>query len=439
MELPAPTLLAAALYALAIHRLRFDRVSALILLGGLALYLFHLHSTTYLEFALDAPFHAYYVEYIGMHRAVPPDVYDAMRHPPLYYGLAAIVWNVGAVLHMEEPMALVRYGSLALYLVFMLMSTHMLRRLLSERDISYYTALALLVFWPIGVTMGGRITCDLLTYISQIGLVYALARFLERYEPRFIAWAFWAAALAVSAKNSGVLLLGISFCALLVAMWQHRASLKALLRADIAVSIAAALLCTYLTLQRAWIGTHLHGYSPPGLGFGYELLYRYLVFEPYLFISESIFHPDQTASRPMFMNWFMRTLLLGDFFTWNNIGIIWAFGLLWLCMLAYILLGLVRYVRAASAYEKRVLLMMAGIVGLILGSMMVIHCKTGKPNYADIRFIYIIVPVIALYYGKAMAWAEANGDALFLSVGRGLALGFVLLTCALYTSQHLWR
>ncbi len=150
----------------------FDRVTILLLAAVLLLIQFHICTTNWADFTIDSVSHMTYVQFLLDNARLPTPadgIGAAARHPPLYYILSALMLGGARALELPEPEQFARYLSVALYMIFLIMGVHILRLMLREGSTSYICALLLLLFWPIGITMSGRITCDTMLFAGQAG------------------------------------------------------------------------------------------------------------------------------------------------------------------------------------------------------------------------------------------------------------------------------
>jgi hypothetical protein len=374
--------------------------------------------------------HAGYVEYIGKNSALPDTNYNnATRHPPLFYIGCALFYKIGVWLGGEEPLEYARYFSMILYLGFIVFGALTIRLLFAYASHEYYIALALLAFWPVGVTKIGVMQCDLLVYISTMAVIYFLLEWLKNHRADMLSAAFVASGFAVLAKNSGTLMMVICMAFLGFAIYKRRKvfSWKLLL------SIAFTLLCTYSTLNR-----------PTGYDFQYSITHQehelnyafmFLYFNPYEFINSTMINPHNGEPVTAFWPYFLRSVLLGDYIYWKSLAIVWVFGIVWLSMIVYILHGLWKQKRfpAGNAQQLRFILFMAALlVSVVLAAYSFVIQPT---QIADARYIYPIVCIIAVFYAKVMEWHRLAGRDISYKIGNGMALSFVFLTVCLFLAQ----
>lgn len=425
--------------AFALRGLRFDRVSILVILGGIALYYFHFYHTHWGNFAIDHGPHTAYVEFIAQHGGLLPlpGTGAAFRHGPLYYVVASWLYRAAQAMGEPLPMMAVRHLSMALYITFIAFGALTLRRFAPERSDAFRAALGLLVFWPVGVTFGGRVTCDLLMYAAEMAVMYCLVRWVQGRHMAWIGGAFAASGFVLLAKNTGVLFLGLTALCLAFAAWQQRSNPRLLKSWPLWVALVFALECLYWSVSREWLfrqappATLLMA-APESLG---ERLRTFLWFDPVLFFDESIYNIRQAPTNTLFWHGFLRSMLLGQFFEWKALSVVFALGVAWMCILAFIPFGLA-LTRHGGVSERQGAKLLALIGAVMLGSLMAVRFLLRAPDYAEARYIYPIIAIILAFYALAMEWHDRAGNRIAVRIGRGMALAVGLLSVALFASQY---
>ncbi len=424
----------AATYA-ALKRLRFDNTSIVILLSAVVLYFSYFFHSEWLAFTPDPSLHRAYVDYIATHAALPStEMNPAARHPPAYYALAALFEKFGMWAGGKEPIYYARYLSMALYIAFVTLAALTIRSMFAARDRIYYLALAMIAFWPIGVTKSGIIHSDILAYPTEMSAIYFLLQWLQRKEGRSLSLAMFCTGLAMLAKNSAVIILIISSAILFYALWKNRYDLRRFLTPSLLSSIAFAAASSYWTLHHDVAPVIRREYINPAAEWT-DIFYMFFYFDPYLFLQETIINPHQGDSIYHFWHYYLRSLLLGDFITWKALAIVFAFGAVWLAVIVYILYGLWK-VKKFPAEERTGLTFLCSVAALFTGVIIYMFYILAPPTMvADGRYAYPIITIIAIFFGKAMEWHKRAGRDIACQVGGGLALGFVLLTILLFISQ----
>ena len=208
------------------------------------------------------------------------------------------------------------------FLLFIVLSASLLRLLLPPGSLAYYIALIMLVFWPVGMTMGSRLSCDILLYAGEAGVFYALARWFVTRCSDDLSDAFIWCGVSVLGKNSGIFMLGVTFLVLTKAVYDNRQAIRRILTRRMALSALFAAGCTALTVWHGWIGTHML-VSPED---HWQALWRVLFsFNPALLL----FDTDMGLSGHLFWNRVLHSLILGDFLPWRSGDIEMALNIVW--------------------------------------------------------------------------------------------------------------
>jgi hypothetical protein len=315
------------------------------------------------------------------------------------------------------------------FIVFTLLSITMLRTFLPDRTEGYYCALALLLFWPLGVTMGARITCDLLLYAAQAGVLYTLARWFKDSEISWLCGAFIWAGVSVLAKNTGVIMLGLSCGVLALALYEHRQNIRLILRRDLILAVIFAFISYFLTLMHGWITDNVQVLGPQ-----YDFYYwlrSFISFNPYLFITDiSVGDPHG-----MFWNMVLHSFLIGDVLPWKTSNILIAFNVWWFAIILYLLNG-ARGKYDVSIADSRITRLFGAYIFLTIGAMMFMAVRSGNLCYADGRYIYPAVALLAVFYGIVVERHLKAGRMRLYKTGISLAAGFIVLTFVLINSQY---
>jgi hypothetical protein len=410
---------------------RFDTWSIVLIAIALCLYYFHFFHTSWDEFTIDAATHTEYVKFIAIKNAFPTpvDTYAA-RHPPLYYLFAAGIYKIAAFLGEKEPLLIVRHLSMACYIAFIIFSALLLRLLLQTPSHAYYFALSLLLSWPLGVTMGSRITCDIFLHAAEIATVYFLVRWLQEKNIRALDGVFISAGMSMLAKNPGVIMLGISFLILSLAIIEYRREIKKLLRWDLIISILFSLACGVHTFKHGWITNFTSHESPIANPIAWWNAFN--SFNLFLFLYDT----DMGLSHDMFWNMLPHTLLVGEYLPWKQPGILIGFHVLFLALMIYLVEGFWQYKKMLTKQNAGYFLL--GLFSFIMiGAMMFMRIRTGNIEYGDARYIYPVVTVIAIYFGKVTEINVNAGRSVAYRFSMLLTGGFVLLTILLFSTQHI--
>jgi len=422
--LSLPVLLAVFVYS---RKQKFDGPTIAMLFAAIGLYYLNLYCTHWDTFAIDGKSHADYVRIIANHDYLPHAETSADRHPPYYYVVAALFYKWAQYMHSPEPFELVRHVSMVCFVLFIMLSVELLRLVLKPHQPGYYCALALLLFWPIGVTMAGRITCDILLYTGQIGVLYCFAGWLQTKSLQKLFGAFFWSGISILAKNTGLIVLGISGILLLLALYEYRRSLRRILRRDLGAVILFALLCWYLTIKHGSITDYIPQQQHADYRYVWHVLGSFNIF---LFLYDT----DMGLSSDKFGNRLLHSLLLGRNMPWKSAGIQIAFHVFWLGIMLYIMTGL-RWIGRFATAQRRVLYLCGLFAFSMLSAMIYMFAQTKNAEYSDGRYLYPVVSLIALCYGMVMEQHIQAGRMVQYRIGVFLAAGFTALTFVLFCAQ----
>jgi hypothetical protein len=413
-------------YALLCYR-RFDCWSVAIILAGLCGYYVHFYQTGWTEFTLDPEAHAYYVKSLANRHAIPTsEETSASHHPPTYYLMAAGAYRLALHYHASEALDDARHVSMICFVLFIVMAASLLRLLL-PRGPSYYTALIMLVFWPVGMTMGSRLSCDILLYAGEAGVFYALARWFVTRRAEDLGDAFIWCGVSVLGKNSGIFMLGVTGLVLAKAAFDNRAQWREFVTLRLILSVLFAGACTALTVWHGWIGTHML-VSPED---HWMALWHVLwSFNPTLLL----FDTDMGLSGGLFWNRVLHSLILGDFLPWRSGDIEIALNIVWAAILVYLATGIGQFRRMQGPFFP--IVRVFSLIALMwVASMVAIRVRSGNSAYADSRYIYPVIIVITLFHGLLMERYRACGKEGLYRTGAGLGVTFALLAILLLAAR----
>lgn len=415
---------------------RIDAWTALILLVSVTLSLYHLFSAKWYDYSNDAFEHRYYIEYLVQERAVPPSYEKAAyRHPPTYYFAAAAAYAAGEKIAGEEgALIAVKLLSMAFYAVFLVYGTMMLRHTVGS-GIGYYAALALMAFWPLGLTLGARITCDIALYACIMATVYHLMRWQEHFDHAQLATALGWVAAGLLIKNN--MLPWLPLIAVLIALGLMRRHYRpaSLMRRDVVLACVAAATCAASTFLRGSMFRYAAPYQTSFTGgINAEGLVSLFRFDPLLFITTSIYRGINYYAEVIFFNLFLRSLVF-DQFVWHSEVFTLLVAVCLLAVLTYLLIS-VPWMLARDAASRRRAEMLLCVLGGMMALLMLTYLAWRNPHYTNARYIYIIVPVMAALYGMAVRWHNRENRALLAGLGAGIAFSFSVLSAILLIAQH---
>lgn len=414
-------------------RRHFDLATTALLLLSILLYYFQFYHSSWMEFSVDAESHMDNVHFILEHHRIPThnDHLAAARHPPGFYLATAAMLRAGQLAGLADPEQFARHLAMACYAVFILMGAHLLHLLLAETRGVYFSSLLLLLFWPVGVTMGGRITCDLLLFAAEAGALYTLVRWIKLPTPHHLVAPFLWGGMAVMGKNSGVLMIGLALLALLATAYHNRHQLSVLRRADLLYSIIFALLCYWLTFRHGSIVGHLDLYK----GYHWDYLWdRVRDFNLFLLL----FDTDLGMSQDSFWNMWLHTLLLGgSTMRWNSPSLLLTTQVLWGALLLYGFAGIIYARKQLQPLERYTLALFLFFTLFMIASALYLLMRTTNPNYMDARYAYPAMLAVPLLHGIAMKHHLLAGRTAMVKTGTWLSLSLAATTVILIGTQHL--
>lgn len=424
-------------------RLAFDRLSIAFFLAAAALCYLNFYGiySPYFQpvtsnFALDPGEHEAYIHYILEHGSIPSRfITGAAHHPPGYYLLASGLYKIFDVLGAEHPMHAVRHLSMVFYFTFLTFAALLLRTVLITSSTAYYAALCLVLFWPIGITMGARITPDIPLYAAETAVLYYGVTWLKKKELAALSNILFAAGCALLVKNSGMLWVIIASVIGCMAIARSYAAHGRTVIKHSMPGMVFVLLCVAVT---AYHGTweHYAAQAIAGTQQWSQVLRSFTVFDLPLYVHSTIINPHTVESQALFWNIFLRSLILGTMIDWKALAVVFTLGIWELALIAYIAFGILKFFRFFRA-DAAICVMLLVPSAAMIGMMMLASVHSPNFYYYDARYAYPIVVVIAAFFGKIIVAAQKNGNAFTVQTGRGLATGLVLLSISLFISQYI--
>jgi len=194
------------LAGLLLRRLRFDRVTTAIYLGGLILYFFYLGYTTPGERNYDGPEQINYLKYIAEKHAIPPAKHCFIcHHPPFYYVLGAFAYQFFLTTKLAPHPLGIQLFSLAIFFAFLVYGGLFVRLYARDRRV-VRIATALLVFWPYSIHNSVRVHNDTLVAALVAAGMYYAGRWYKGERPRHLYLAALCGALGILTKSTAYVL-----------------------------------------------------------------------------------------------------------------------------------------------------------------------------------------------------------------------------------------
>jgi hypothetical protein len=224
-----------------LRRLRFDRGTTAILLGGLVLYYFYLGYTSPGERNYDGPEQLdKYIGFILAEGHIPPAKQCFIcHHPPLYYIVGALAQRGFEIAQIAPKPLNVQVFSLGIFFAFLVYAL-LLARLFSERTRTVRITAALLVFWPYSIHNSVRVHNDTLVTALVVAGMYYAARWYKEQRPRHLYAAGICAALGVLTKSSAF---ALAACVGLLLAWRfftRRGRARLLARGVVTMALVGA-------------------------------------------------------------------------------------------------------------------------------------------------------------------------------------------------------
>lgn len=430
-----------------VRRLGFDWLTTAIVLSAAALYGLYLGYTSFGERNYDGGAQLEYLRYIIEHRALPPAAHcHVCHHPPLYYLLAAAVFEVARLAGLPNPPQAVQVLSLLAYLGLVVSGVALLKRFVAERS-AVWVGAGLMAFWPYGVQHSARLHNDTLVAALIVAGLYALVRWQQDGRRAALTAAGVLTALALLTKTSGVILLITLLVVLGIGLWRSTER-WALARQALPALVSVAVAVVYLGVVQGsagdagcdrLLGTACHIRSVHFVG---NEPYNYLYFDLRSFLSEPYVLAEYDGSgRQLFWNHLLKSSLFGTA-NWVpdtelsygvNRAIAGVLNVLLLGMTAFGLWGLVAIRR--RHLERHVVLLVS--VALSVALLMAFRIIVPAPHHTDFRHVFAALVPLATGYALTLSWLGRHRRAL-ATVGYVLPVAFCLLSAVYYLPKYQW-
>lgn len=427
--------------------LSLSQGTAIILLLGLCLYLFHLfHSIftgfpQYINWGWDAHWHLHYIRHIAQHAALPTaNACFECPQPPLYYLIAAPFYRL--VPEAGDPVLAVRLLSLGFYLFYLVFAVRLLRMEITYRP-AYYAALCLVVFWPYGVIASGMVSNDPALFFSQSAALYYILRWRRDFSVRTLTLGMAWCGIATAFKFSGLLvscfggLVFVYYACQDRLRWRQQRAMPVMLCALLALAAGG------YGFARVYHDYRAQGQTPASHIVPYTTLLErvfpvandrleYFLLPDVRLYFESPFL--EQARHPAEMNYFINFVLKSSLYSapaWRAAGPAYAMNLLSLAMLFYVgaTLAAMLAVERKALQTQAPLLILCALQLAALISFRLLHPHTGHQNF---RFVYLTLLAVALLYANCLTWHHARGRKHVVALGLALALLFALSSVSFF-------
>ena len=417
----------------------FNRYEWLVILFAITICIIHIVATTPADFAIDIDVHHGYLKFLVDHGRLPHvlDGLEGYYHLPTYYVLSTPLYHLAQAIGVD-PLQMVRIVSFVCYAIYLLIALSLLSRFLPNHGSSYYLALAMLALWPVGVLSSGRVHPEILSYIGHIGLLFSLLMWVARQHNNILANAFIFCGIFLLARNYALFFLIELMLFFTYALYQQRKTLRQLLSCRMLLSMAFCFACYMASSSHSTMAPNVvadQSVAPWSLG---ALLGTFLYFNPLLFVTETALDPHIGQSLDHHQHYFWRSMLLGSFTNFKAWPIVFAITNVWFALMMYVLLSAIYAWRRLGTVEKRVfglaIFSMVMMGGMSMGAR---YFHPHIPSISDARYVFPFVTLFILSLGRILQTYEADGRTRLASIGKGLALGIILLSVALFVGEHL--
>lgn len=420
---------------------QFSRPQLLVLLGlcSFAWVILFWHNAKMLPFPCGYDFkdHIAYIKYVQDHGALPlPNEGFEMFQPPLYYAVSALVLSICRLAVADDAAVIVlRAMTMIFGVASFILAFLSIRLLFPGRLVAQMIGLLTAAFLPMQLYLSHYVTNETLAATLVTATIYLGLRTLncERASAlQYICLGVFAG-LAILAKATSLLLVPPLFGALMIKLWQERASILGWLRA-FGVMTAAILITCGWHYARIWhhFGTPIVGNWDPALGFPWWQ-------DPGFHTAGDYFRFGHSVVAPMFSGFSgfadgIYSTLWGDSLGGGLSGLLsrtpWNYNLMisgyWLAIGPALLvivgaaIAILRFVRRISAQWFLLLGFSAALfVALIFMTLKV-------PSYAQVKAFYGLAALVPFCAFAALGWQTLSG--------RSRVLQFLISTFLIFFS-----
>lgn len=356
--------------------------------------------------------HVEYIKIIAQDYRIPGAMEGwSTHHPPLYYIMAAYVFNWQEAQGISPDLLIENLQWLSLFfyagfLLYGLLTIHYGLRTLPAW-VQFLCALLFLTL-PSGVMHAPRIGNDSLYFFTYMAAFYHLLRFADKDTghgtPQFALYLFWAG-LALLSKSNAVILLVLPFAYCVVKSFRtslFQAAKKPLvligaiwLLGAFALSFGDNLLESYQRDQRLVPLANTNAYSGNAeyLRVG-NSLENYVIFDIHTFIIQPFANTgDDATGRQYFWNLLLRTMLLTEWqFNHSPILIYSALALGATCLVLLAGIFLLPVAPRGTVHFQA----FPHVIHLILSAMAVMAYRISYPDACNNDFRYIFPAIVSL-------------------------------------------
>lgn len=394
----------ALIWLLLLWKLKFDKLTIIILSLTIPFSWYWLSITNWQDFTYDVTGHIEYIKYISKHWSLPPPKdHWLFYHPPFYYFLGVIFYNIGEVIKTSDYY-FIRLFSFICYLTFLTFSAKILELYFKASKI-YYSSLFLMALWPLGTMLSLRIDNNLLMYALCCASYYYFLKWYLKNDIKCLSISICIIGIAIATRTNSVILL---FCYFIIfyQSYTKKINYKTLLDKRIYIAALILLLSIFVNAHRNFIDLIVVGHNLSFIvGNGHLIVNDVGLFAPnkleYLFG----FSWEKYFNNPFFIsrgeetgkNYFLivalKSMLYGEF-QFSDVNSAKILNLLLLIFLAYLVLP--TFLIKKKNYRKYIPLFVTiagSFSGLFYNRWSVpVSCS------ADFRYIYYaIIPMIIIF------------------------------------------
>ncbi len=194
-----------AFFAFLLRRLHVGLLPRILLTVGVLLRALMFSSLFYSQYSYDVDGHLDYIKIVAEKHEIPgTDDCWTCYHPPVYYAISSVPWQLGSALHFGGPSA-VQLESLFLSLLVLFFGFKILQMVLPEKILVFGTLLW--TFWPLLLLVAPRIGNDQLFYFFHILCLWGVLKYMHTKSSKALLCAAIAAGLSYWTKSTGVITL----------------------------------------------------------------------------------------------------------------------------------------------------------------------------------------------------------------------------------------
>ncbi|NBX03292.1 MAG: hypothetical protein EBR02_04385 [Alphaproteobacteria bacterium] len=184
------------------RRLTGEMVSGVFMCAASIMFFHRLSLTSFAHFTSDILSHLHYIHFIATEYKWPDPRWSMeFYHPPIYYSLQALFLHAGHWLGSFDALSIIRTFSVTCMLTFIAFSILALRHIISH-PAAYYTALALLCFFPSSFFLAPKINSELPFYALHGACTYFLICWITQKQIKYLTFALMMFGLGIGARSN---------------------------------------------------------------------------------------------------------------------------------------------------------------------------------------------------------------------------------------------